>query len=115
MNLVVAGDFNYPKNDWEHSKTSSPNHLNYQFLECTRDCFLKVISESTCARGPSQPTLIVLVLNNNPDIINKVNPDAPLGKSDHSVEKTSNNKQDWTPIKYLNVLHHNRTQKQLWH
>ena len=27
--------------------------------------------------------------------------------------KTSNNKYDWTPIKYLNVLHHNRTQKQL--
>ena len=26
--------------------------------------------------------------------------------------KTSNNKYDWTPIKYLNVLHHNRTQKQ---
>ena len=27
--------------------------------------------------------------------------------------KTSNNKYDWTSIKYLNVLHHNRTQKQL--
>ena len=25
---------------------------------------------------------------------------------------TSNNKHDWTPIKYLNILHHNRTQKQ---
>ena len=27
--------------------------------------------------------------------------------------KTSNNKYDWTSIKYLNVLHHNITQKQL--
>ena len=27
--------------------------------------------------------------------------------------KTSNNKHDWNPVKYLNVLHHNRTQKQL--
>ena len=24
--------------------------------------------------------------------------------------KTSNNEHDWTPVKYLNVLHHNRTQ-----
>ena len=30
-----------------------------------------------------------------------------------NVEKTSNNKHDWTPEKYLNVLHHNRRQKQL--
>ena len=29
-----------------------------------------------------------------------------------SKPKTSD-KNDWTPIKYLNVLHHNRTQKQL--
>ena len=28
---------------------------------------------------------------------------------------TSNNKHDWTPLKYLNVYYHNRTQKQLWH
>ena len=26
---------------------------------------------------------------------------------------TSKNEHDWTPVKYLNVLHHNRTQKQL--
>ena len=32
---------------------------------------------------------------------------------DHNHQKTSNRKHDWTPIKYLNVLHHNRTQKQL--
>ena len=27
--------------------------------------------------------------------------------------KNINNKHDWTPIAYLNVLHHNRTQKQI--
>ena len=26
---------------------------------------------------------------------------------------TSNNEHDWSPVKYLNVLHHNRTQKKL--
>ena len=30
-------------------------------------------------------------------------------------KETSNNKPDWTPVKYLIVLHHNRTQKQLQH
>ena len=32
---------------------------------------------------------------------------------DHNHSKTSNNKHDWTLMKYLNILHHNRTQKQL--
>ena len=29
----------------------------------------------------------------------------------HNHPKTSNNKHDWTPIRYLNVLYHNRAQK----
>ena len=37
-NLLVVGDFNYPKIDWEHySTTSSPNDLNSKFLDCTRN------------------------------------------------------------------------------
>ena len=32
---------------------------------------------------------------------------------DHSHPKIISNKHDWNPVKYLNVLHHNRTQKQL--
>ena len=64
-NLLVVGDFNYPKIDWEHySTTSSQNNLNSKFLECTR---------------------LYLVLTSNPDIIDKVKPDAPLGKNDYSV------------------------------
>ena len=63
-NLLVVGDFNYPKIDWEHYPTSSsPNDLNSKFLECTRDCFFEqFISEPTRGRGSSQPTLIDLVL-----------------------------------------------------
>ena len=30
-------------------------------------------------------------------------------------QKASNNKHDWTPVKYLSVLPHNKTQKQLQH
>ena len=32
-----------------------------------------------------------------------------------NTKSTNNNKHDWTPVKYLNVLNHNRTQKQLQH
>ena len=78
-NLLVVGDFNYPKIDWEHYSTaSSPNDLNPKFLECTRDCiFEQFITEPTCGRGSSQPTLIDIVLTNNSEIIEKV--------IDHSV------------------------------
>ena len=85
--MLVVGDFNYPKIDWEHySKSSSPNDLYSKFLECTTDCFFEqFISEPNRGRGSSQPTLIDVVLTNNSDIIEKVNLGAPLGKSDHSV------------------------------
>ena len=50
-NLLVVGDFNYPKIDWEHySTTSSPNDLNSKFLECIIDCYFEqFISEPTRA------------------------------------------------------------------
>ena len=84
------GDFNYPKIDWEHySTTSIPNDLNSKFLECARDGFFEqFISEPTRGRRSSEPTLIDLVLTNNSDIIEKVNLDAPVGKSDHPVVET---------------------------
>ena len=31
------------------------------------------------------------------------------------TNKASSNKYDWTRVKYLNVLHQNRTQEQLGH
>ena len=54
--------------------------------------FLKVISESPCGRGLSRSILFDLVLTNNPDIINKFDLDAALGKRDYSVVETSNKK-----------------------
>ena len=40
-NLVVLGDFNYPKIDWTHcATTTNTNDPNLMFLETIRDCFL---------------------------------------------------------------------------
>ena len=33
-----------------------------------------------------------------------------VDNGDRNCDRTCNNEQDWTPVKYLNVLHHNRTQ-----
>ena len=52
LNLLVVGDFNYPKIDWEHySTSSSPNDLNSKFLECTRDCFFEQLLQNLLMAG----------------------------------------------------------------
>ena len=56
--------------------------------------FLKATSESPRGRGLSRSVLIDLVLTNNPEIINKFDLDAALGKCDYSVVETSNKKLD---------------------
>ena len=41
-NLVVLGDFNYPKIDSTHcTTTSNTNDPNFMFLDTIRDCFLQ--------------------------------------------------------------------------
>ena len=69
-NLIVLGDFNYPKIDWVHCITnSSINDSNYKFLETTRDCFFQqYVKSSTRGRNPDNLSLLDLVMNNNYDL-----------------------------------------------
>ena len=83
------GEFNYPKIDWE-IQTPAAQQFKLPILRMYQRMFLKVISESPRGRGPSQLILIDLVLTNNPDIINKFDLDAALGKRDYSAVETSN-------------------------
>ena len=52
-NLIVLGDFNYPRIDWVHYSTNSCiNDSNYKFLEITRDCFFQqYVKSSTRVRN----------------------------------------------------------------
>ena len=41
-NLIVLGDFNYPRIEWLHYSTNSCiNDSNYKFLETIIDCFFQ--------------------------------------------------------------------------
>ena len=84
-NLVVLGDFNYPKLDWTHcTTTTNTNDPNFMFLETIRDCFLQQHMKSpTRGRNCDNPSLIDLALCNNDDLVLDVL--SPLGKSDHSL------------------------------
>ena len=86
-NLIVLGDFNYPRIDWVHYCTNSCiNNSNYKFLETTRDCFFQqYVKNSTRGRNSDNPSLLDLVLSNNDDLIDNVSLLPPLGKSDHST------------------------------
>ena len=45
----------------------------------------------------------------------KCNSFFPLSTEMWQMKETSKNEYDWIPVKYLNILNHNKTQKQLWH
>ena len=57
-NLIVLGDFNYPRIDWVHYSTnSSISNSNYKFLETTRDCFFQqYVKSSTRTRNSDNPS-----------------------------------------------------------
>ena len=86
-NLVVLGDFNYPKIDWTHcTTTTKTNDPNFMFRQTIRDCFLQQYMKSpTRGRNCDNPSLIDLALCNNDDLVLDVSVLSPLGKSDHSL------------------------------
>ena len=85
--LLILGDFNLPKVDWEEwdSATTNPEDLENQFLECARDAFLyQHVHSSTRGRGSDKPSLIDLVFTNEEGMVSDVEILSPLGKSDHA-------------------------------
>ena len=93
-NLIVLGDFNYPRIDWVHYSTnSSINDSDYKFLETTRDFF-----SNNCFFMWK----VDLVLSNNDDLIDNVSLLPPLGKSDHfTIEVSVNYSNNGTDKFYL--------------
>ena len=109
-NLIVLGDFNYPRIDWVHYSTNScTNNSNYKFLETTRDCFFqRYVKSSTRGRNSDNPSLLDLVLSNNDDLFDNVSFLSPFGKRDHStlevlVNYSSNNSTDKFYLDYKNT------------
>lgn len=86
-NLLILGDFNYKEIDWSSQRCNTDRlHPANHFLETCKDAFLiQNQSEPTRYRQGQEPSLLDLVLTNREDIINEINTEASLGKSDHAT------------------------------
>ena len=60
------------------------------FLEAVKDgYFAQHVTEATRGRGTDKPSILDLLFTSNEQCLDSICIDAPLGKSDHSVIKTS--------------------------
>jgi len=99
---LFLGDFNFPKIDWNHmeSKKTSRTRKNEvhepgsrtKFIDTLQKNKLKqhIINFPTRARGNATPHILDLIITkSNESFIEKIEFDAPLGKSDHSIIRVS--------------------------
>ena len=85
---LLMGDYNFRNIDWCTMSTSSSDQksLDNRFIDCVNECcFTQHITEPTRQRGDDIPTTLDLVFTNEENMIDKLEINAPLGKSDHSV------------------------------
>ena len=84
---LIMGDFNHPEIDWQNEITpQDPNHKASKFMEAIRDSFLhQHVSSPTHIRGEQTPHVLDLILTSEPDMIDKLQHDAPIGKSHHQL------------------------------
>ena len=90
FHVLLLGEFNYPRINWETKSTTatSTEDKEFNFLEKLRDCYLmQHITEPTRGRGTNEPSLLDLALTNDDTAISTIETASGLGKSDHSVIK----------------------------
>ena len=86
-NILICGDFNYPDINWDTEHCIKDfNHKSSKFLSIVHECFLtQHVNEPTHYRALQTPTLIDLILTNNPEFLNDLKFYPPFGKSHHQV------------------------------
>lgn len=83
--LLIMGDFNFPGINWEE-QSSVGSCQEHMFLEGFRDWFLwQHCSLPTRFRTQQTANILDLVMTNEEGMIDKINYDVPIGKSDHLV------------------------------
>ena len=87
--VVLVGDFNYPKVDWDNWMVSSTQETqseeNY-FLEALRDSYAsQLVMKPTRGRKCQVPNILDLLQTEQEEKISNVEVRSPIGKSDHSV------------------------------
>lgn len=85
--ILICGDFNFPDINWTNATViSSTESIGANFLECARDCFLwQHVMQPTHRRGGQTANTLDLIFTNEPDMIDDIQHNAPLGKSHHDM------------------------------
>ena len=82
--LVLMGDFNYPDIDWEHNCVNNQSSISNKFLNCIHKNYLyQHITQPTHYRCEQNPTVIDLIVTNEPNLIRDLKYFPPFGKSHH--------------------------------
>ena len=81
--LLMMGDFNYPGIDW--SSYSTNNADAQEFLDSCQDSYLyQHILLPTRGRLGHNPSLLDLIFTNEEEMVENIELESPLGKSDHA-------------------------------
>ena len=84
---LVVGDFNYKHINWETWETPKNESSSEQrFINCIQDTYwYQHVTSPTRYREGVDPSTLDLVLTNEENMIEKIDYQSPLGKSDHSM------------------------------
>ena len=86
--LLVMGDFNFPRIDWNSWSTPGRREEDEdaRFIESVRDGYpYQHVLQPTRVRGEQKPSLIDLILSNEDGMVSDLEVQSPIGKSDHGV------------------------------
>ena len=84
--ILITGDFNLPSISWSTGEASGT--FATEFLEkCDELDLEQQVTELTRFRHGQNPSLLDLILTDEPDLIEKIEYMPPLGKSDHIAIK----------------------------
>ena len=85
--VLTVGDGNFKMIDWSNQTCSlSENSKSFKFLETIKDAFFtQHIQQPTRGRGSDTPSTLDLIVTRNDDVIEGIEVEAPLGKSDHAL------------------------------
>ena len=83
--ILILGDYNYKEINWVNGSTSvSENHIATRFLETVRDSFLyQHVTKPTRVKDGNVPSVLDLVFTNEENMVENIEYNMGLGKSDH--------------------------------
>ena len=87
-NLVIVGDFNLPMIEWTEGYGHTSNAVTQSFLDCLEaHSLFQAVTFPTRYREGQNPSLLDLVLVNDPESLIDIESQPPFGNSDHIAIK----------------------------